>query len=219
MIEGLEKLLAWGGTRRDIAFLAVSGVALVLSLAGVEPFPFSIAWMAIILCGAHRERLHRRGLRCGRGRLHHAARRAARGAHRGARPRRHRTARPSDAAHGTAHRPRNGRGRGAAPRGGGDHRGGSRSGGRHPTRAARGGRARRRRHRLRSDLGEPGGHDRREPAGGQGPGGRGVVRHGQPVRLVRHGRDARGRGLVHPADDSPRAVGRRRQGQDPRPRS
>lgn len=51
MIEGLEKLLAWGGTRRDIAFLAVSGVALVLSLAGVEPFPFSIAWVAIILCG------------------------------------------------------------------------------------------------------------------------------------------------------------------------
>ena len=51
MIEGLEKLLEWGGTKRNIAFLAVSGVALVLSLAGVEPFPFSIAWVAIILCG------------------------------------------------------------------------------------------------------------------------------------------------------------------------
>ena len=51
MIEGLEKLLEWGGTKRSIAFLAVSGVALVLSLAGVEPFPFSIAWVAIILCG------------------------------------------------------------------------------------------------------------------------------------------------------------------------
>lgn len=51
MIEGLEKLLEWGGAKRDIAFLAISGVALALSLAGVEPFPFSIAWVAIILCG------------------------------------------------------------------------------------------------------------------------------------------------------------------------
>ena len=51
MIERLEKLLAWGGIKRDIAFLVLSGVALVLSLAGAEPFPFSIAWIAIILCG------------------------------------------------------------------------------------------------------------------------------------------------------------------------
>lgn len=51
MIEGLEKLLEWGGAKRDIAFLAISGVALALSLAGVEPFPLSIAWVAIILCG------------------------------------------------------------------------------------------------------------------------------------------------------------------------
>ncbi|WP_291289483.1 hypothetical protein [Enorma sp.] len=26
MIEGLEKLLEWGGAKRDIAFLAISGV-------------------------------------------------------------------------------------------------------------------------------------------------------------------------------------------------
>ena len=51
MVEGLEKLLEWGGAKRDIAFLAISGAALALSLAGVEPFPFSIAWVAIILCG------------------------------------------------------------------------------------------------------------------------------------------------------------------------
>ena len=51
MIERVEKLLAWGGTKRDIAFLALSGIALVLSLVGVEPFPFSIAWVAVILCG------------------------------------------------------------------------------------------------------------------------------------------------------------------------
>ena len=51
MIERLEKLLAWGGIKRDIAFLVLSGVALVLSLVGAEPFPFSIAWIAIILCG------------------------------------------------------------------------------------------------------------------------------------------------------------------------
>ena len=202
MVEGLEKLLEWGGAKRDIAFLAISGAALALSLAGVEPFPFSIAWVAIILCGVPIILEAVIGLvtefditadvlvslaliasvfigedfaagevafimQLG-GLLEELTV--------GARPRRHRTARPSDAAHGTAHRPRNGRGRGAAPRGGGDHRGGSRSGGRHPTRAARGGRAVDGVIVSGQTSVNQAVHDRREPAGGQGPGGRGVVR-------------------------------------------
>jgi len=46
----LEELLEWGGTKRDITFLIVSVVALVLSIAKV-PMPFDPAWIAIILCG------------------------------------------------------------------------------------------------------------------------------------------------------------------------
>ena len=47
----LEKLLEAGGTAKDIAFLAVSGVAVILSLLKIHPFPFDMAWIAIILCG------------------------------------------------------------------------------------------------------------------------------------------------------------------------
>ena len=51
MIRRLEALLEWGGTRRDIAFLAVSGLALLASILGLRPFPFDMAWFAIVLCG------------------------------------------------------------------------------------------------------------------------------------------------------------------------
>ena len=51
LIEKLEWLLGLGGTKRDIVFLCVSGAALVLSLLQVQPFPFDIAWVAIVLCG------------------------------------------------------------------------------------------------------------------------------------------------------------------------
>ncbi len=50
-MQALERLLAWGGARRDIAFLAVSGAALLASILGFQPFPFDIAWVAIVLCG------------------------------------------------------------------------------------------------------------------------------------------------------------------------
>ena len=50
-MDRLEALLEWGGVRRDVAFLAVSGVALLLSIVGVQPLPFDIAWVAIVLCG------------------------------------------------------------------------------------------------------------------------------------------------------------------------
>ena len=50
-MEKLEALLAWGGTKKDIALLAISGAALLLSLFGLAPFGISPAWAAIILCG------------------------------------------------------------------------------------------------------------------------------------------------------------------------
>ena len=50
-MEKLEKLLEWGGLRRDIAFIAVSGAALILSMAAPEALPFDSAWIAVVLCG------------------------------------------------------------------------------------------------------------------------------------------------------------------------
>lgn len=52
VMKKLEELLEWGGTKKDIVFLAISGVALLLSIFKVFPdMPFDIAWVAIILCG------------------------------------------------------------------------------------------------------------------------------------------------------------------------
>lgn len=51
-ISKLEHLLEIGGTKKDIAFLVVSGIALICSLMGIfDFFPFDIAYVAIILCG------------------------------------------------------------------------------------------------------------------------------------------------------------------------
>lgn len=50
-VEKLEHLLDLGGLRRDIGFLIISGIALILSLAGLQPLPFDLAWIAIVLCG------------------------------------------------------------------------------------------------------------------------------------------------------------------------
>ena len=49
--DWIEKLNEWGGTRRDIAFLAVSGIALLISILGVLDLPVDPAWVAILLCG------------------------------------------------------------------------------------------------------------------------------------------------------------------------
>ena len=49
--ERLEYLLEFGGSKKDIILLAVSGIALILSLTKILSLPFDIAWMAIILCG------------------------------------------------------------------------------------------------------------------------------------------------------------------------
>lgn len=51
-MKKLEELLEWGGTKKDITFLVISGIALLLSIFNVIPdMPFDIAWVAIILCG------------------------------------------------------------------------------------------------------------------------------------------------------------------------
>lgn len=51
ILEKLEELLEWGGTKRDITFLVISGLALVMSIFDFMPLPFDAAWIAIILCG------------------------------------------------------------------------------------------------------------------------------------------------------------------------
>ena len=51
VIAYLEKILGMGGVKKDIALLIISGIAVVSSLVGFEPFPFDVAWVAIILCG------------------------------------------------------------------------------------------------------------------------------------------------------------------------
>ena len=51
VIRKLERLMELGGTRKDIIFLVISGVALLLSMSGLDLLPVDAAWIAIILCG------------------------------------------------------------------------------------------------------------------------------------------------------------------------
>jgi len=51
MLEKTEKMLEWGGMKKDIICLAISGFALAASILGIQPFSFQMAWIAIILCG------------------------------------------------------------------------------------------------------------------------------------------------------------------------
>ena len=47
----LEKLLEWGGMKKDITCLVLSGLALLISIFDLVELPFDTAWVAIILCG------------------------------------------------------------------------------------------------------------------------------------------------------------------------
>lgn len=47
----IERFLEYGGTKKDVTFLVMSGIALAMRLMNVNPFPFDIAWVAIVLCG------------------------------------------------------------------------------------------------------------------------------------------------------------------------
>lgn len=51
MIERLEAMLEWGGTKKDVTFLIISAFALVLSLLHVDVAGIDPAWVAIVLCG------------------------------------------------------------------------------------------------------------------------------------------------------------------------
>ena len=51
LMKKLEGVLEIGGMKKDITFLVISGIALLLSIFDVVPLPFDIAWVSIILCG------------------------------------------------------------------------------------------------------------------------------------------------------------------------
>ena len=51
VIKKLEDLMEIGGIRKDILLLVISGVSIICSLLHVQPFPFDLAWFAVILCG------------------------------------------------------------------------------------------------------------------------------------------------------------------------
>lgn len=51
LMKKLEEFLELGGTKKDITFLVISGIALILSLAFPDSFPVNPGWVAILLCG------------------------------------------------------------------------------------------------------------------------------------------------------------------------
>ena len=51
LIRTLEAFLEWGGMRREIICLVISGAALIISIFDLLPLPFDAAWAAILLCG------------------------------------------------------------------------------------------------------------------------------------------------------------------------
>ena len=50
-MKRIEEILETGGIKKDIALLAVSGVALLVSIFDLVPLPFDAAWISVILCG------------------------------------------------------------------------------------------------------------------------------------------------------------------------
>lgn len=51
IIEKIEEIMDFGGTKKDILFLIVSAFALFISIFDLFSLPFDTAWIAIILCG------------------------------------------------------------------------------------------------------------------------------------------------------------------------
>ncbi|MBQ4313204.1 MAG: cation-translocating P-type ATPase [Clostridia bacterium] len=50
-LEKLDELMEFGGIVKQIIFLVISGIALLVSLFDLVQLPFDAAWIAIILCG------------------------------------------------------------------------------------------------------------------------------------------------------------------------
>ncbi len=51
LVEKAEHLLEFGGTKKDVTLLVISGIALIISIFNVLPLPFDAAWVTIVLCG------------------------------------------------------------------------------------------------------------------------------------------------------------------------
>ncbi len=51
IIGKAESLMEWGGMKKDVILLIISGISLVISIFDLIPLPFDAAWAAIILCG------------------------------------------------------------------------------------------------------------------------------------------------------------------------
>ena len=51
LVQKTEAFLEWGGIKKEITLLAISGVALVVSIFDLLPLPFDAPWVAIVLCG------------------------------------------------------------------------------------------------------------------------------------------------------------------------
>ena len=51
IVEKLEAVMELGGTKKDIVFLVLGGLSLIISIFDLIPLPFDAAWVAIILCG------------------------------------------------------------------------------------------------------------------------------------------------------------------------
>lgn len=51
IMRKLEDFLEIGGMKKEIAFLTISGIALLLSIFKVDILPFDWSWIAIMLCG------------------------------------------------------------------------------------------------------------------------------------------------------------------------
>ena len=51
LTDKIEAFLEWGGTRREVVLLVISGAALLVSIFELAPLPFDPAWVAIVLCG------------------------------------------------------------------------------------------------------------------------------------------------------------------------
>ena len=47
-MKKLEEFLEWGGVKKDVTFLILSGIALLASLLNIELFHVDLAWVAII---------------------------------------------------------------------------------------------------------------------------------------------------------------------------
>ena len=50
-MEKIQWLVEWGGMKRKIACLILSGIALCISIFDLGSLPFDAAWVAIVLCG------------------------------------------------------------------------------------------------------------------------------------------------------------------------